>query len=148
MEQSNKNITKRRYITKRKPKKTEKQILMMPDLDDQQFPEKDTVQPEDISNTPTVKCLENVGFELEKYVDVDKQIQQQLRKDTEYKHVIAVVKYLALRDLEFRGSEEAFVSPPNEFSETNGPLLDNCRGQSFDNTANMSGRYVAGKLRN
>ncbi|GFW05174.1 transposable element Tc1 transposase [Trichonephila clavipes] len=32
--------------------------------------EKDIVQPEDISNDPTEKCLENVGFELEKCVDV------------------------------------------------------------------------------
>ncbi|GFX42977.1 histone-lysine N-methyltransferase SETMAR [Trichonephila clavipes] len=28
-----------------------------------------------------------------------------------------------------------------EILETNGLLLDNCRGQSFDNAANMSGRY-------
>ncbi|GFU66025.1 zinc finger MYM-type protein 1 [Trichonephila clavipes] len=28
-----------------------------------------------------------------------------------------------------------------EFVETNGLLLDNCRGQSFDNAANMSGQY-------
>ncbi|GFS70787.1 zinc finger MYM-type protein 1 [Trichonephila clavipes] len=28
-----------------------------------------------------------------------------------------------------------------EFLETNGLLLDNCRGQSFDNAANMSGQY-------
>ncbi|GFT23229.1 zinc finger MYM-type protein 1 [Trichonephila clavipes] len=28
-----------------------------------------------------------------------------------------------------------------EFLETNGLLLDNCWGQSFDNAANMSGQY-------
>ncbi|GFX65728.1 zinc finger MYM-type protein 1 [Trichonephila clavipes] len=28
-----------------------------------------------------------------------------------------------------------------EFLETNGLLLDNCRGLSFDNAANMSGQY-------
>ncbi|GFV24237.1 zinc finger MYM-type protein 1 [Trichonephila clavipes] len=28
-----------------------------------------------------------------------------------------------------------------ELLETNGLLLDNCRGQTFDNAANMSGRY-------
>ncbi|GFT55911.1 zinc finger MYM-type protein 1 [Trichonephila clavipes] len=28
-----------------------------------------------------------------------------------------------------------------EFLETNGLLLDNCRGQSFDNAANLSGQY-------
>ncbi|GFX88571.1 zinc finger MYM-type protein 1 [Trichonephila clavipes] len=28
-----------------------------------------------------------------------------------------------------------------EFLETNGLLLDNCRGQSFDNAVNMSGQY-------
>ncbi|GFU94863.1 hypothetical protein TNCV_820861 [Trichonephila clavipes] len=36
----------------------------MQDYDDQQPSEKDIVQPEDISNAPTEKCLENVGFIL------------------------------------------------------------------------------------
>ncbi|GFV83225.1 hypothetical protein TNCV_1899521 [Trichonephila clavipes] len=39
-------------------------------LDYQQPSEKDIVQPEDISNVPTEKCLESVGFEFEKCVDV------------------------------------------------------------------------------
>ncbi|GFU72010.1 hypothetical protein TNCV_547811, partial [Trichonephila clavipes] len=39
----------------------------MQDLDDQQPSEKDIVQPKDISNAPTEKCLENVVFEFEKY---------------------------------------------------------------------------------
>ncbi|GFX48485.1 hypothetical protein TNCV_583851 [Trichonephila clavipes] len=77
---------------------------------------KDIVQPEGISNALTEKCLENV--ELKKYVDVDKQLQEQLRKDTEYYHnvlkrVIAVVKYLAIIGLAFRGTEEVFGSPHN-----------------------------------
>ncbi|GFT13160.1 hypothetical protein TNCV_4295471 [Trichonephila clavipes] len=38
----------------------------MQDLDNQQPSEKDIVQPGDISNAPTEKCLENVGFEFEK----------------------------------------------------------------------------------
>ncbi|GFT18545.1 uncharacterized protein TNCV_176491 [Trichonephila clavipes] len=129
----------------------------MQDLDDQQPSEKDIVQPEDISKAPTEKCLENVGFEFEKYVDVgswpkslNKQLQEQLRKDTKYYHnvikrVIAVVKYLAIRDLAFRGTEEVLGSPSNEFLETNGfgwnGLLDNCREQSFDKAASMSSRY-------
>ncbi|GFW52364.1 zinc finger MYM-type protein 1 [Trichonephila clavipes] len=83
------------------------------------------VQREYISNAPTEKCLENVGFEFEKYVDVgswpkslNKQLQEQLRKDTKYYHnvikrVIAVVKYLAIRDLAFRGTEEVLGSPSN-----------------------------------
>ncbi|GFW65012.1 hypothetical protein TNCV_392781 [Trichonephila clavipes] len=33
------------------------------DYDDQQPSEKDIVQPEDTSNAPTEKCLENVGYE-------------------------------------------------------------------------------------
>ncbi|GFU07709.1 zinc finger MYM-type protein 1 [Trichonephila clavipes] len=33
--------------------------------------EKDIIQPEDISNVPAEKCIENVGFEFEKYVDVE-----------------------------------------------------------------------------
>ncbi|GFX87184.1 hypothetical protein TNCV_2059551 [Trichonephila clavipes] len=36
----------------------------MQDYDDQQPSEKDIVQPEDISNGATEKCLENVGWEL------------------------------------------------------------------------------------
>ncbi|GFX06128.1 zinc finger MYM-type protein 1, partial [Trichonephila clavipes] len=43
---------------------------------------------------------------------------EQLRKDAEYYHnvlkrVIAVVKYLAIIGLAFRGTEEAFGSPHN-----------------------------------
>ncbi|GFV54191.1 zinc finger MYM-type protein 1 [Trichonephila clavipes] len=49
---------------------------------------------------------------------LDKQLQKQLRKDTEYyhnvlKHVIAVLKYLAIIGLAFRGTEEVFGSPHN-----------------------------------
>ncbi|GFV60696.1 hypothetical protein TNCV_4180321 [Trichonephila clavipes] len=43
----------------------------MQDLDDQLPSGKGIVQPEDIINTSTEKCLENVGFEFEKYVDVE-----------------------------------------------------------------------------
>ncbi|GFU38669.1 hypothetical protein TNCV_434651 [Trichonephila clavipes] len=112
----------------------------MQNLDYQQPSEKDIVQLEDISNVPAEKCLENVGFEFEKYVDLN----EHLRKDTEYYHnvlkrVVAIVKYLAVRGLAFRGTEEGFGSPHNEILEINGLLLDN--GQSFDNAANMSGRY-------
>ncbi|GFX42116.1 zinc finger MYM-type protein 1 [Trichonephila clavipes] len=142
----------------------------MQNLDYQQPSEKDIVQSEDISNVPAEKCLENVGFEFDKYVDVglwpkspNKQLKERLRKDAEYYHnvlerVVAIVKYLAIRGLAFRGTEEGFGSPHNgnfmgalellaEFDpfiqilETNGLLLDNGRGQSFDNAANMSGRY-------
>ncbi|GFW70320.1 DUF4371 domain-containing protein [Trichonephila clavipes] len=47
---------------------------------------------------------------------LDKQLQEQLRKDTEYYHnvlkrVIAVVKYLAIIGLAFSGTEEVFASP-------------------------------------
>ncbi|GFW68993.1 uncharacterized protein TNCV_2918911 [Trichonephila clavipes] len=38
----------------------------MQDFNDQQPFEKDIVQPEDISNAPTEKCLENVGYKFEK----------------------------------------------------------------------------------
>ncbi|GFT51041.1 zinc finger MYM-type protein 1 [Trichonephila clavipes] len=113
-------------------------------LDDQQTSEKDVVQREDISNAPTEKCLENVGYEFEKYVDVeyhensiehknsmlvwltrkenksvlDKQLQEQIKKDIEYYHkvlkrVIALLKYLAVRVLVLRGTEEVFGSPHN-----------------------------------
>ncbi|GFW77453.1 DUF4371 domain-containing protein [Trichonephila clavipes] len=48
----------------------------------------------------------------------DKQLQEQIKKDKEYYHnilkrVIAVVKYLAVRGLAFRGTEEVFGSPHN-----------------------------------
>ncbi|GFT85472.1 zinc finger MYM-type protein 1 [Trichonephila clavipes] len=48
----------------------------------------------------------------------DKQLQKQLRNDTEHyrnvlKRFIAVVKYLAIRGLAFRGTEEVFGSPHN-----------------------------------
>ncbi|GFU74800.1 zinc finger MYM-type protein 1 [Trichonephila clavipes] len=108
MEQSKKNITnvdalaseRERNLAKENGETQQTNITdeNMKHLDDLQPSEKDVVQREDISNAPTQKCLENVGFEFEKYVDV-------------------------------------------EFLQTNGLLLDNCRGQSFDNAANMSGRY-------
>ncbi|GFX76225.1 hypothetical protein TNCV_1233631 [Trichonephila clavipes] len=116
----------------------------MQDLDDQQPSEKDIVQPEDISNVLTEKCLENVEFK--KYVE---------------------------EGLVLRGTEEVFGSPNNdtfmgalglldEFDpficelieqrelrpkslipilKTNGLLLDNGRRRSYDNAANMSGEY-------
>ncbi|GFV62547.1 zinc finger MYM-type protein 1 [Trichonephila clavipes] len=65
----------------------------MQNLDYQQPSEKDIVQPENTSNVPAEKCLVNIGFEFEKYVDV--------------------VKYLAIRGLAFRGKEEGFGSPHN-----------------------------------
>ncbi|GFS65512.1 zinc finger MYM-type protein 1 [Trichonephila clavipes] len=36
---------------------------------------------------------------------------------------------------------QAEFNPLVQFLEKNGLLLDNCRGQSFDNAANMSDRY-------
>ncbi|GFU11699.1 zinc finger MYM-type protein 1 [Trichonephila clavipes] len=71
---------------------------------------------------------------------------------------IESLRSTAIRGLAFRGTEEGFGSPYNgnfmgalellaEFDpfiqilETNGLLLDNGGGQSFDNAANMSGRY-------
>ncbi|GFX55413.1 zinc finger MYM-type protein 1 [Trichonephila clavipes] len=49
---------------------------------------------------------------------LDEQSKEQLRKDTEYYHnvlkrVVAIVKYLAVRGLAFRGTEEGFGSPHN-----------------------------------
>ncbi|GFS50399.1 transposable element Tc3 transposase [Trichonephila clavipes] len=49
---------------------------------------------------------------------LDKQLKEQLGKDTEYYHnvlkrVVAVVKYLAIRGLAFRCTEEVFGSPHN-----------------------------------
>ncbi|GFX96467.1 uncharacterized protein TNCV_1441411 [Trichonephila clavipes] len=120
MEQSNKNITNADALTSERERNLAKENgetqqanikdENMQDLDDQQPSEKDIVQPEDISNAPSEKCLKNVGFELEKYVDVG--------KDTEYYHnvlkrVILLVKYLAIRVLAFRGTEEVFGSPHN-----------------------------------
>ncbi|GFX70865.1 zinc finger MYM-type protein 1 [Trichonephila clavipes] len=92
----------------------------MQNLNYQQPSEKDIVQPEDISNVPAEKCLENVGLEFEKYVDLDKQLKEQLRNDTEHYHnilkrVIAIVKYLAIRGLAFRGTEEVFCSHNGNF---------------------------------
>ncbi|GFV20695.1 uncharacterized protein TNCV_777401 [Trichonephila clavipes] len=126
MEQSNKNITSADTLISEKDRnlakenwKTQKANINdenMQNLDYQQPSEKDIVQPEDISNVTAEKCLENIGFELEKYVDEDKQLKEQLRKDTEYyynvlKRVVAIVKYLAIRGLAFRGTEDVFGSP-------------------------------------
>ncbi|GFV96043.1 zinc finger MYM-type protein 1 [Trichonephila clavipes] len=52
---------------------------------------------------------------------LDKQLQEQLRKDTKYYHnvlkrVIAAVKYLAIIGLSLRGTEEVFGSPHNDKS--------------------------------
>ncbi|GFU25243.1 zinc finger MYM-type protein 1 [Trichonephila clavipes] len=49
---------------------------------------------------------------------LDKQLKEQLRKGTEYYHnvlkrVIGIVKYLAVKGLAFRGTEEVFGSPHN-----------------------------------
>ncbi|GFW23267.1 zinc finger MYM-type protein 1 [Trichonephila clavipes] len=49
---------------------------------------------------------------------LDKQLREQLRKYTEYYHnvlkrVVTVVKYLAIRGLAFRCTEEVFGSPHN-----------------------------------
>ncbi|XP_045456064.1 zinc finger MYM-type protein 1-like [Melitaea cinxia] len=49
---------------------------------------------------------------------LDKQLQEQLNKETEYYHnvlkrVIAVLKFLSIRGLALRGSEEVFGSPHN-----------------------------------
>ncbi|GFV85052.1 zinc finger MYM-type protein 1 [Trichonephila clavipes] len=68
----------------------------MQNLDYQQPSVKDSVQPEDIN----------------------KQLKKQLRKDTEYyqnvlKRIVAIVKYLTMRGLKFRGTEEVFGSPHN-----------------------------------
>ncbi|GFW08418.1 uncharacterized protein TNCV_1657321 [Trichonephila clavipes] len=115
MEQSNKNITNPDTLTSERERNLAKENgetqlanindENIQDYDDQQPSEKDIVQPEDISNAPTEKCLENVG-----------QLQEKLRKDTEYclnvlKRVISVVKYLAIRGLSIRGTEEICGSP-------------------------------------
>ncbi|GFV46235.1 zinc finger MYM-type protein 1 [Trichonephila clavipes] len=63
----------------------------MQNLDYQQPSEKDIVQPEDIKNVPAEKCLENVRFEFEKYVDLGSWS----------------------KSVAFRGTEEVFDSPHN-----------------------------------
>ncbi|GFW77452.1 uncharacterized protein TNCV_2498451 [Trichonephila clavipes] len=80
MEQSKKNITnvdtlareRERNLAKENGETQQTNITEknMKDLDDLKPSEKYVVQREDISNAPTEKCLENVGFEFEKYVDV------------------------------------------------------------------------------
>ncbi|GFT32222.1 uncharacterized protein TNCV_1034911 [Trichonephila clavipes] len=77
MELSNKNITNAETLTSERERNLAKEngeTLQanindenMQDYDDQQPSEKDIVQPEDISNALTEKCLENVGFEFENY---------------------------------------------------------------------------------
>ncbi|GFX28049.1 uncharacterized protein TNCV_774331 [Trichonephila clavipes] len=71
MEQSNKNITNAETLTSVRERnlakenggtqQANKNDENMQDYNDQQPSEKDIVQPEDISNAPTEKCLENVG---------------------------------------------------------------------------------------
>ncbi|GFX26009.1 uncharacterized protein TNCV_2303891 [Trichonephila clavipes] len=79
MEQSKKNITNTEALTSERERNLAKENgetqqanindENMQDYDDQQPSEKDIVQPENISNASTEKCLENIGFEFEKYVD-------------------------------------------------------------------------------
>ncbi|GFS74397.1 uncharacterized protein TNCV_970011 [Trichonephila clavipes] len=71
MEQSNKNTTNADTLTSERERNLSKENREtqranindenMQDLDDQQPSEKDIVQPEDISNAPAEKCLENFG---------------------------------------------------------------------------------------
>ncbi|GFT72488.1 putative RNA-directed DNA polymerase from transposon X-element [Trichonephila clavipes] len=71
MERSNKNVTNAETLTSERERNLAKENVEtqqaninddnMQDLDDQQSSEKDIVRPEDISNAPTKKCLENVG---------------------------------------------------------------------------------------
>ncbi|PRD33219.1 UNVERIFIED_CONTAM: hypothetical protein NCL1_18111 [Trichonephila clavipes] len=77
MGQINKNITNAESLTSEKERNFAKESgetqanindENMQDFNDQQPFEKDIVQPEDISNAPTAKCLENVGYEFEKYI--------------------------------------------------------------------------------
>ncbi|GFT75733.1 uncharacterized protein TNCV_3125331 [Trichonephila clavipes] len=77
MEQSNKNITNAETLTSERERslaKENEETLQanindenMQDYDDQQPSEKYIVQPEDISNASTEKCLESVGYEFENY---------------------------------------------------------------------------------
>ncbi|GFX77623.1 uncharacterized protein TNCV_4223821 [Trichonephila clavipes] len=77
MEQSNKNVTYAETLTSERDRNLAKENgetqqaninnENMQDYDDQQPSEKDIVQPEDISNAPTEKCLENVGYEFVNY---------------------------------------------------------------------------------
>ncbi|GFS73046.1 hypothetical protein TNCV_3606401 [Trichonephila clavipes] len=72
MEQSNRNITnadtlprKRERILSKENGETQQTNIndeKMHDLDNQQPSEKYIVQSENISNAPTEKCLENVGY--------------------------------------------------------------------------------------
>ncbi|GFW68706.1 uncharacterized protein TNCV_3639211 [Trichonephila clavipes] len=74
MELSNKNTTNAETLTSERERRLAKEkgetqqaninFENMQDYDDQQPSEKDIVQPEDISNAPTEKCLENVGMSL------------------------------------------------------------------------------------
>ncbi|GFV75294.1 uncharacterized protein TNCV_1481401 [Trichonephila clavipes] len=77
MEQSNKNTRNVEILTSERERNLAKENgetqqanindASMQDYDDQQPSEKDIVQPEDIRNAPTEKCLENVGYEFENY---------------------------------------------------------------------------------
>ncbi|GFY31839.1 uncharacterized protein TNCV_4201471 [Trichonephila clavipes] len=77
MEQSNKNITNADILTSERERNLAKENgetqqanindENMQDYDDQQPFEKDIVQPKGISNAPTVKCLENVGYQFENF---------------------------------------------------------------------------------
>ncbi|GFV92368.1 zinc finger MYM-type protein 1 [Trichonephila clavipes] len=92
----------------------------MQDLDDQQPSEKDIVQSE-TSVMPRPKSVLKMFVWLtrkEKKSVLDKQLQEQLRKDVDYYHnvfkwVISVVKSLPIRGLEIRGTEKVFGSPHN-----------------------------------
>ncbi|GFV41420.1 uncharacterized protein TNCV_3090301 [Trichonephila clavipes] len=78
MEQSNKNITNADTLTSERKRTLAKENgetqqanindENMQDYDDQQPSKKDIVQPGDLSNAPTEKRLENVGYEFENYM--------------------------------------------------------------------------------
>ncbi|GFW58532.1 zinc finger MYM-type protein 1 [Trichonephila clavipes] len=135
MEQSNKNITNADTLTSERERNLSKENgetqqanindENVQDLDNQKPPEKDTVQPEDVSNAPTEKC-KGITIDVATFRSVRKYIvnhskrlssrDEQLGKDTEYYHnvhkwVISVVKYSSIRGLAIRGTEKVFGSP-------------------------------------
>ncbi|GFW90671.1 zinc finger MYM-type protein 1 [Trichonephila clavipes] len=87
----------------------------MQDLNDQPPSEKYIVQPE-TSVMPRPKSVWLTQKENKSVLD--RQLQEQQRKDTEYYHnvlkrVISVIKYFSIRGLATRGTEKVFGPPYN-----------------------------------
>ncbi|KAI6651791.1 hypothetical protein LOD99_5038 [Oopsacas minuta] len=82
---------------------------------------------------------------------IDESLIKQYESEKKYWHqvlqrILSVIKMLSSRGLSFRGSDEIVGSVHNakvllSFLEENNVSIKDCRGQTYDNASNMSGKY-------